>query len=53
MKKKNSIGQWILIILMWVLVFAVGFVYGIILIKYGNKPISEVPVWVLWWLGGK
>ena len=53
MRKKDSIGQWILIILMWVLIIAVVVGYGMILAEYGDKPITEVPVWVLWLLRGK
>lgn len=48
MKKKDSIFTWIGIILMFVLIFGLTFGYGSIWAEYGNKPINEVPVWVLW-----
>ena len=50
MRKKDNFIVWISIILMWVLIFAVAIGYGIILAEYGDKPITEVPVWVLWLL---
>lgn len=50
MKKKDSISTWIIIILMFVLIFGLAFGYGYLLAEYGNKPINEVPVWVLWLL---
>ena len=48
MRKKDSIFTWIGIILMFVFIFGVAFGYGYILAEYGDKPINEVPVWVLW-----
>lgn len=33
---------------MFVLIFGLAFAYGCIWAEYGNKPINEVPVWVLW-----
>ena len=38
-----------------VLFFIIGIIfitlYG--LIKYGNKPVSEMPIWLYWFLGGR
>ena len=50
MRKKDSILTWIEIILTFVLIFGVAFGYGYALVEYGNKPINEVPTWVLWLL---
>lgn len=35
-------------IILLVIVLALLIGYGCILVKYGNKPVSEVPAWVLW-----
>mgnify|MGYP003412498320 CR=1 FL=1 len=51
----KKIKEWIhdnigvlLCIIFILLVLVVMFGYGCILVDYGNKPVSEVPAWVLW-----
>lgn len=43
----DNIGTIICIIFI-ILVLALAFGYGWVLVEYGDKPISEVPSWVLW-----
>ena len=43
----DNIGTIIFIIFI-ILVLALCFGYGWVLVEYGNKPINEVPTWVLW-----
>ncbi len=35
-------------IIFLVFVLAIAFGYGWVLVEYGDKPVSEVPAWVLW-----
>lgn len=56
--KKTSFAEKLITVLLWGIAIAfVAFIIGIniyILVKYGGKPIDEVPSWVLWfWFGGK
>ena len=46
----KKITQWIPTILTFAFIFGVAIAYGMILAEYGDKPINEVPVWVLWLL---
>jgi hypothetical protein len=43
----DNIGTLICIIFI-ILVLAICFGYGWVLVEYGDKPVSEVPAWVLW-----
>ncbi len=43
----DNIGTIICIIFI-ILVIALVLGYGFVLAEYGNKPINEVPTWVLW-----
>lgn len=46
MKDKNI--PTLLMILMWLMILG-AIAFGIVaLVKYGNKPITEVPMWALW-----
>lgn len=38
----------IICIIFILVILALCFGYGWVLVEYGNKPISEVPSWVLW-----
>lgn len=55
--QKESIADKLATVFMWLIVISiVAFIIGInlyVLIRYGGKPIDEVPSWVLWfWFGG-
>ena len=44
--KKNK--EWFPIILLWTIVIAIICLGIYALVKYGSKPISEIPTWVVW-----
>ena len=55
-KIRDFIEERLLIYLMFIFVIVVCsiFIGGYImaLVKYGNTPITEVPLWAYWYLGG-
>ncbi len=45
----NNIWKGFKIFLMIVLIITLLIIIGYALVEYGNKPVSEMPVW-MWWL---
>ena len=50
---KDKIYSGLFLFVTWGLPIALIVFYIILLCIYGNKPVTEMPIWVWWLLGGK
>lgn len=48
----DCIKAWFILLLPAIFIFIIIILNIAIMLNYGDKPITEVPYWVIWWTGG-